>query len=249
MTLPPAIPAATLILVRDRAGEPPELLMVERAATMAFAAGALVFPGGRIDPADIALGDTLGVEHGASIVAAIRETIEETAVPVALDPMPSPSLALELQRELLAEIPLAALLDRHAIKLRADVLTLFTHWIPNLHASRRFDTRFFIAAAPPGEWRPTIGERENSSAEWMSAAEALTRDADGRASLIFPTRTTLRRLALHGSHQALLADANAHRADPISPWIEQIDGAPHLTIPADLGFPVVREPLEGLRRG
>ena len=47
-----AIPAATLIVVRDRGGEKPELLMVERADGMAFAAGALVFPGGRIDAAD-----------------------------------------------------------------------------------------------------------------------------------------------------------------------------------------------------
>ena len=39
-----AIPAATLILVRDRAGGAPELLMVERAAGMAFAAGAWSFP-------------------------------------------------------------------------------------------------------------------------------------------------------------------------------------------------------------
>ena len=50
MTDDPAIPAATLILVRDMADGPPEFLMVERAATMAFAAGALVFPGGRTDP-------------------------------------------------------------------------------------------------------------------------------------------------------------------------------------------------------
>jgi hypothetical protein len=51
--LPEAIPAATLILMRasDRGG-PPEILMLERAETMAFAAGALVFPGGRIDPED-----------------------------------------------------------------------------------------------------------------------------------------------------------------------------------------------------
>src|SRR3546814_19912781 len=48
-----AIPAATLVIMRPapRAG-PDELLMVKRATTMAFAAGAVVFPGGRIDPAE-----------------------------------------------------------------------------------------------------------------------------------------------------------------------------------------------------
>ena len=49
MASTPAIPAATLVTVRDRPGKPPELLMVERAKGMAFAGGALVFPGGRID--------------------------------------------------------------------------------------------------------------------------------------------------------------------------------------------------------
>ena len=81
-----AIPAATLIVVRERGGAAPELLMVERAQGMAFAAGALVFPGGRIDAADRELGDELGID--AAAVAAIRETLEETAVPVGLVPRP-----------------------------------------------------------------------------------------------------------------------------------------------------------------
>src|SRR3954468_17564262 len=69
-----AIPAATLIVVREAVGDPPQLLMVERAEGMAFAAGALVFPGGRIDEADGELAAELGVE--AAALAAIRETLE-----------------------------------------------------------------------------------------------------------------------------------------------------------------------------
>jgi hypothetical protein len=57
-----AIPAATLIVVRDRADGPPELLMVERSEGMAFAAGALVFPGGRIDEADRRLAEQLSID-------------------------------------------------------------------------------------------------------------------------------------------------------------------------------------------
>src|SRR5258707_1005144 len=67
-----AIPAATLIVVREMAGGPPELLMVERAEGMAFAAGAWVFPGGRIDAADRTLADRLGVD--ASAGAAVPRT-------------------------------------------------------------------------------------------------------------------------------------------------------------------------------
>ncbi|HVM23453.1 MAG TPA: NUDIX domain-containing protein, partial [Sphingomicrobium sp.] len=92
-----AIPAATLIVVRDKPGEAPELLMVERAAGMAFAAGALVFPGGRIDEADRRLAARLGVDPAA--VAAIRETLEETAVPVGISPHPSADAAAEMQQQ------------------------------------------------------------------------------------------------------------------------------------------------------
>ncbi|GAA4004938.1 NUDIX hydrolase [Sphingomonas humi] len=78
-----AIPAATLVVIRDTlAGAPPELLMVERPRTMAFAGGAMVFPGGRIDPADW---DGVGTLEEAAARAAVRETAEETGLDVALE--------------------------------------------------------------------------------------------------------------------------------------------------------------------
>ncbi len=77
-----AIPAATLVVIRDAASGSPELLMVERPRTMVFAGGAMVFPGGRIDPADWAGTDML---DQAAARAAVRETAEETGVDVALD--------------------------------------------------------------------------------------------------------------------------------------------------------------------
>ena len=91
-----AILAATLILIRDRADGPPELLMVERAEGMAFAAGALVFPGGRIDQADIALAASLDANGAA--VAAIRETLEETGIPAGLIPSPDEATARSIFR-------------------------------------------------------------------------------------------------------------------------------------------------------
>jgi 8-oxo-dGTP pyrophosphatase MutT (NUDIX family) len=72
------IPAATLVLMRDRPGAPPELLMVERAAAMRFAGGALVFPGGRVDPEDRIGRD----DEAAARTAAVRETIEEAGIAV-----------------------------------------------------------------------------------------------------------------------------------------------------------------------
>ncbi|RZM08222.1 MAG: NUDIX domain-containing protein, partial [Sphingomonas sp.] len=91
--MPAAIPAATLVIVRDTPAAGPELLMVERAKAMAFAGGALVFPGGRVDPGDHALAAVLGTpdDDTAARIAAIRETIEEAGLPVGLSPMPPPT--------------------------------------------------------------------------------------------------------------------------------------------------------------
>ena len=241
-----AIPAATLVVVRERDGGPPELLMVERAQGMAFAGGALVFPGGRIDDGDRRLGSD---EVAAGAVAAIRETVEETAIPVGLSPTPSVNLALELQRDLLADKPLGDLLEQHRLELDLQALVPFARWVPKFHATRRFDTFFYLARAPAQNWEPRIVEGECSAAHWISAAAALERDRSGEARLIFPTRRNLERLALHRSFKAMKADAEAHPIDPITPWVEQANGENFITIPSGIGYPVTREKLDGLWRG
>ena len=237
-----AIPAATLILVRDRPGGPPELLMVERAEGMAFAAGALVFPGGRIDDADRRLAGAIGVE--GAIVAAIRETIEETAVPVGLAPVPEEAAARALQARLVADADFGECLAEGGWSLDPAVLTPFARWVPKFHAVRRFDTLFFVARCPEGDWRPNVIERECAGAHWLTARQALDQ---GR--LIFPTRRNLERLAQHSSFAAIAADALAHPIEPVTPWAEERDGETFITIPGHLGYPVTQEKLDGLWRG
>lgn len=239
-----AIPAATLIVVRDRPNGPPELLMVERSEGMAFAAGALVFPGGRIDAADAALGP-----EKAGAVAAIRETIEETAVPVGLAPLPARETVLQLQSELAREGDFAALLSWTGLRVDLEALTPFARWVPKFHAVRRFDTMFFVVPCPPGEWHPNVIEHECAGAHWLSAQDALNRAAREEARLIFPTRRNLERLALHADFEAILADALAHPIEPVTPWIEERGGEKFITIPAHLGYPVTEEKLDGLWRG
>jgi len=220
--------------------------MVERSQGMAFAGGALVFPGGRIDPGDRALASD---ESSAAAAAAIRETVEETAIPVALAPLPSPGLALQLQKELLADEPFEGVLERHSLSLDTDALIPFARWVPKFHATRRFDTLFFVARAPGPDWEPRVVPGECEAALWISAADALERDRTGEARLIFPTRRNLERLALHDSFDEIAADARAHPLEPISPWVEEIDGENFITIPEGIGYPVTREKLDGLWRG
>jgi 8-oxo-dGTP pyrophosphatase MutT (NUDIX family) len=242
-----AIPAATLVVVRDRISDPPELLMVERSEGMAFAAGALVFPGGRIDRSDMEYAVRLGTEGAA--VAAIRETVEETGVPAGLAPVPDAKAALRLPEQLVAGRDFAEALEGAGLRLDAAALTPFARWVPKFHAVRRFDTLFYVALSPSGEWLPRAVEGECAGAFWLTANEALEREARGETKLIFPTRRNLERLAQHQDFEAIRADALAHPVDPVTPWVEERGGEKFITIPSHLGYPVTQEKLDGLWRG
>ncbi len=141
------------------------------------------------------------------------------------------------------------LLDSAGIELNPFALVPFARWVPKFHAVRRFDTLFFIARAPDGEWEPNVIPGECSAARWISAAHALERDRVGQARLIFPTRRNLERLAQHSSFEEIRADALAHPVEPVTPWVEERDGERFITIPDHLGYPVTEERLEGLWRG
>ena len=238
-----AIPAATLVALRERAASPPELLSVTRGRQMAFAGGALAFPGGRVDPADYVLADASADDLAAWKIAAIRETVEETAVPVALDPLPAPELAAELQRRLHDGADFASLLAGHRLAPDLAALTPFARWKPAFPQARTFDTIFFLAAAPPGEWTPLPQPGECESAQWASAADLLQGIAAGSAHAIFPTKRNLERLARFQSLGEALADAAALPLDTITPWVEEVDGEPRVCIPQGLGYPVTSEPL------
>jgi 8-oxo-dGTP pyrophosphatase MutT (NUDIX family) len=244
-----AIPAATLVVMRERTGGPPELLMVERTARMAFAGGAMVFPGGRVDDEDRQLADSFDDPDAAFRVAAIRETLEETGIAVGLDPPPSATLAASLQADLHEGTLLGPLLADNRLALRPEALTPFARWKPAFHQARIFDTIFFIAEAPAGDWHPRPQEGECEAVEWLSASEVLDRVRRGDASAIFPTVRNLERLAQFDSIAAIRADAVAHPVETITPWIAEHEGEPHLHIPEGLGYPVTRESLASVRRG
>ena len=248
--LPDPIPAATLILMRPGSAGRPEILMMERAQTMAFAAGALVFPGGRIDPDDEALAGKLGNngEHAAARIAAIRETIEETGVTPAFSSSLSAEVASDLRRELRQGTPFSLLLNQFGLSLDLGALMPFARWCPTFKEARRFDTMFFIAEAPQGGAPPSADQAEATRALWASAAEVLEEANSGRARIIFPTRRNLERLARFSSIEDAQSDAKRHPVRKIVPWIEERQGGNWLCIPEDAGYPVTSEPLDTARR-
>lgn len=244
--LPEPIPAATLVLMRARAGGAPELLMTERTGTMAFAAGALVFPGGRIDPQDAEAAALLGAaqQDAPARIAAIRETIEETGIAAGLAPLPAPELRAAIE----AGAPFGPLLRRHGLALDLDALTPFARWCPNFKETRRFDTFFYLAEAPGDAPEPRAAPHEAVRAFWAGAADILAEIEAGRAHAIFPTRRNLERLARFASIEEARADAARHPVRRITPWIEQRGGDSFVCIPEDCGYPVTAEPLATARR-
>lgn len=248
MTEDPPVPASTLVVMRPGSGPAPEILVVERAAAMAFAGGAIVFPGGRIDAADRELANRVGRAGDAAKITAIRETIEESAVAVGLAGPIEPALGPRLQAELLAGAPFDQTLANHRLSLDLDALIPFARWMPAFKQPRRFDTLFFLAPTLPGDWQPLPQPGECEAAEWATAAALLERIAAGQASAIFPTKRNLERIALHAGIYEAIADARSHSLDTIVPWVEQRDGVPCVCIPEDRGYPVTCEPVTSALR-
>ena len=246
----PAIPAATLVVFRDTPAGPPDLLFVERAKAMAFAGGALVFPGGRIDPGDHALAATIGGGgEAAARIAAIRETIEEAGLAIGLTPLPDAARLAALRRKLHGGTPFGAALTEAGVALDPTALTYFARWLPAHAQARIFDTRFFLARLPRDAPPASVDATENVRLFWATAAQVLA-DADaGRATVIYPTRRNLERLARFASFEAAVADADAHPVRTITPTVEERDGVAHLCIPDDLGYPVTAQRMDAAMRG
>ena len=200
-----------------------EVFMLRRTKSAAFAGGMYVFPGGRVDPAD-------GDGDEGFVVAAIRECYEECGVLLAVDPEGRmvddghPALA---HREGVYDgsVDVRALAADHGLRLATDQLVWMSHWItPKGETTRRFDTRFYVAASPVGQ-SSHHDDSETVASMWVRPADAVERFHVGELQLMPPTITNLEFL----SRCASVADAmDASRAvgvpQVILPKIRRVDG-------------------------
>ncbi|WP_367947387.1 NUDIX domain-containing protein [Sphingopyxis sp. BSNA05] len=222
--MPKPIPASTLVIFRDQPGQKaPDLLMVERSAKMVFAAGAAVFPGGRIDDADFefakALGHTDFDEYGARI-AAVRESIEETGIAVAVEGNLDPKRVLEARDALHAGTVLADICNQFDWQLELEKLIPFSRWCPPFAEKRVFDTRFYMISHDDHQAEATVDETENYNLFWSNAQSVLDRAEAGEVKIIFPTKRNLERLAQFGSFDEAVAHVKEHPSVMVSPNIE-----------------------------
>lgn len=260
-----SIPAATVILLRDSPAGP-EILMVRRGENLAFAGGALVFPGGRIDEADLITArdprlasgfDGLSDADAAARIACARESLEETGVLLTSGDPPDP-VALAAARVRLSAAPdadeacsFAAILAALENRVDAARFVPFARWEPPAKApiKRRFDTHFYVAdAGNTASAAISADGNEAVAIHWTTAAAALVADADGSGPLVFPTKCNLQRLGQYASVAAALAAAAARPAPFVQPEIIERDGDTWLTIEAGNDYPVTEERLSGVRR-
>jgi 8-oxo-dGTP pyrophosphatase MutT (NUDIX family) len=182
----PPTPAATVVVLRD-GQDSVEVLMLRRNSALAFG-GMWVFPGGRVDPADLDPADldladlddlspsgvdgSDRVELAAARRAAAREAREEAGLAIAV-----------------------------------DQLVPFSHWVPPPQAPRRFFTWFFLASAPEGA-AVVVDGGEIREHEWMAPVEAMRRRDSGQIELAPPTWVTLWRLSHAPDVSSAIAEAS-----------------------------------------
>lgn len=250
------IAAATVLLVRDGAVGL-EVLMATRARTIEFAAGAAVFPGGKIDPADrradwraLSSGaDHLADDDLAFRIAGIRETFEETGVLLAHDiagaPVdPAHVSALGVRRAEVERTPglFLDLVGAAGLQLDLGAIADFAHWLTPEMMPKRYDTRFLIARAPADQV-PHCDGGEATALDWLSPAAAAAEARAGKRSIMFPTRVNLELLGEAASVADALAAANARPLRPVTPQLVKENGESILLIRDDAGYATLREPL------
>jgi|KBSMisStandDraft_5_1062788.scaffolds.fasta_scaffold363005_2 8-oxo-dGTP pyrophosphatase MutT (NUDIX family) len=242
------VPAATILLLRDVPGGL-EVFMVKRHHQIDFVAGALVFPGGKVEKgdSDAALkeffdgGEAWTDAMRALGAGAIREAFEESGILLARDArhgdFVSGERLAELQhyRPLLdkREAVLADVLRKEKLRLALDQLVHFAHWTTPANMPKRFDTHFFLAPSPVGHVGSHDG-RESVDSIWITPNGAL---ADRKKwTVIFPTRLNLMKLDNSKSVAAALAAARSTAVLPVTPWIENGPDGQILRIRDDAGY-------------
>lgn len=233
------VPAASLVLLRDRPGGGVETLLIQRHQQSRFAGGDFVFPGGKVEAAD-----TPAEAPGAALayrVGAIRETFEEVGVLLADGPDGQPpsvaSSRFRDHRRACQREPRAfgAMLRAERLALATNRLVYFAHWITPEEHPLRFDTRFFAAPMPERQ-EASADEREIVAVRWLAPAEALAARARGEISLRLPTIKNLALLSEARSVADALQGLRCLRVAVIRPRLVGEGSARRAVLPGEPGY-------------
>lgn len=227
--------AATVVMLRDKA-RGFEVFLLKRHAQSHVLGGVYVFPGGKVDLADMTVEpdtlldqtpDQLHQKLGPDCldaswatgfyVAALRETFEESGVLFA----PGSPIEVTHQAATLHHQGLSFqdVLKHLSLRLNTLSLTAWSRWITPKEAAlskKRFDTWFFLARLPD-EQTAIHDSVEATESIWLSPKEALQQFEQGRIELAAPQIMSLLHLAQHNSTASVLAEAASRNPPTIEP--------------------------------
>ncbi|MEZ5707455.1 MAG: NUDIX hydrolase [Burkholderiaceae bacterium] len=253
------LPSATVMVVRDGgASSGLEVLMVRRHANSGVLGGAHVFPGGKVDAADQALGAAIwdcspddcrralaepALDDGLALglyVAAVRETFEECGLVLGAPANAQADVVAVLREALGRGASFAEAMRAVGGPWGAKALLPWSRWVtPRVPSmmSKRFDTRFFLAVAPAGQAVQHC-EREATEAVWLTPQRALERAWAAEIDLAPPQIMSLSHLAQLGSVSAAIAWAGVHAPPIIEPRPFDLEGERVICYPGDPEHPV-----------
>jgi 8-oxo-dGTP pyrophosphatase MutT (NUDIX family) len=253
-------PAATLALLRDRPDGEVETLLIQRHGRSKFAAGDHVFPGGKIEADDVPadaerfcrgltvetaagrLGGDLGWRDALGYwVGAIREAFEEVGLLLAcgrdgrfvrIGPADEARYATYRDACQSSNLAFFDMLRAESLTLATDGLAYFAHWITPEENPIRFDTRFFVAVAPPEQAAVADGT-EIVGVRWLTPDEAMGALGRKEITLRRPTIENLKLLAGPGAAAERVARLGQREVKTIRPRVLTVDGKPVPVLPGD----------------
>ena len=246
--------AATVVLMRPSPAGP-EVYLLRRQASMAFAGGMCVFPGGGVDPRDFdaevawagppvsAWAAWLGTDEAlarALVCAAVRETFEESGVLLAgpsADEVVADTTADDWEADRVAlegrSMSLTDFLARRGLVLRTDLLGVWSGWTTPDFEPRRYRTWFFVADLPVGQLTRDVSS-ESDVVAWLPALEAVERVEGGTLGMMPPTYLTCLEVATYADPDAVLAASRGRSVEMFLPVLVEEDGGWTLSTPPGL---------------
>ena len=116
-----------------------------------------------------------------------------------------------------------------------ETLVPFSRWITPEQVKIRYDTRFYLAKAPPHAAPRPDGEEIVETA-WFAPAHALARHRAGELLLVFPTIKMLETLARFASPEEAVQAIGAAAVEPIMPRVDTSGPEPRILLPGDLDY-------------
>jgi 8-oxo-dGTP pyrophosphatase MutT (NUDIX family) len=272
----PPRPAATLMMLRDGAAGL-EVFLLKRHGLSDVLGGAYVFPGGKMDLQDGGIDGEAHLDQSAAhlhaslnepgidpatavglYVAALRETFEESGVLLAGADMAGGAhgahasaqqarLAMELSRQ---GRGFDEVLAHMGLRLATRSVLPWSRWItPSMPSfmSKRFDTRFFVAALPQGQ-DARHDNRETVKSVWLDPREALRQYWEREIELAPPQIMSLAHLARFADVAGAMQEARSRPPPVVQPEPFNEETGRVICYPGDERHPVPERAIPGPSR-